>query len=192
MLSTFTFYSRVYHSFYAKRGIHLLKYQASKIMLNKINVLDTKKQDKESFNRDDPSYCRCYPIVISWSVQCKYSLSLIVYISSILGQYSLIFYRVKNEKYCLPRSPGARLCIRWPILLCAHQRELYLGNMFPKNIFLYFRKILGEMRRAWRQRLDHRDLQLRARRLQGELRQPPQDHRGRLHRQHELPPHGEV
>ena len=47
------------------------------------------------------------------------------------------------------------------------------------------------MRRARGQRLDHRDLQLCARRLQGELRQPPQDHRGRLHRQHELPPHGE-
>ena len=47
------------------------------------------------------------------------------------------------------------------------------------------------MRRARGQRLDHRDLQLCARGLQGELRQPPQDHRGRLHRQHELPPHGE-
>ena len=47
------------------------------------------------------------------------------------------------------------------------------------------------MRRARGQRLDHRDLQLRARRLQGELRQSPQDHRGRLHGQHELPPHGE-
>ena len=48
------------------------------------------------------------------------------------------------------------------------------------------------MRRARGQRLDHRDLQLCARGLQGELRQPPQDHRGRLHRQHELPPHGEA
>ena len=48
------------------------------------------------------------------------------------------------------------------------------------------------MRGSRRQWLDHGVLQLCARGLQGQLRQPPQDHSGRLHRQHELPPHGNL
>ena len=78
--------------------------------------------------------------------QSKYSLSLIVYISRILGQYSLIFYRVKNEKYCLPRSLGSSFCIRWPILLCAHQRELYSGiKYFFISEVSYFRIIWNDI-----------------------------------------------
>ena len=118
-------------------------------------------------------------------------LSVSSYKSHVFSQYSLIFYRVKNEKYCLPRGLGSRLCDRWPILLCAHQCEFFFGHFFPIR-FIFCCKIIGKMRHARGQWLDHRVVQLCARRLQGELRQPPQDHCGRLHRQHELPPHGEV
>ena len=123
---------------------------------------------------------------------CKYSLSLIVYISHAYSVNILSYFTELKMRNIVFLGALALVSASDDQSCYAHISVSYIWEICFIKILSYFRKILGEMRRARGQRLDHRDLQLRARRLQGELRQPPQDHRGRLHRQHELPTHGEV
>ena len=157
-----------------------------------LDIVYAKKQDKRevaAMTLNISSYCRCYPIVISSPVQ-RFFVSQCLYLTctvNILSYFTELKMRniVFLGALALVSASDDQSCY-------AHISVSYIRGICLKKIFFYFRKILGEMRWARGRRLDHRDLQLCARRLQGQLRQPAQDHRGRLHRQHELPPHGEV